>query len=221
MSTANFRPTALSEQLYQELKKRVLTCVLKPGHHLVEKHLCEDLGVSRTSLREALNRLAQEKLLTQRPNVGFHVTPITPDRFRNICELRRVLESQVAGLAAGRADAEAIAAMRIAARLDVDPNDPDAYITYVEENFAFHHAVARAAGNPLLEELVVSALEKDQQPIYYGIDLEVCTNPADISAEHLAIVAAIEARDAPEASRLMTAHIGKKEQRIARAAIPQ
>ncbi len=220
MSEASFRPAALGEQLYQELKKRVLTCVLKPGQHLVEKHLCEDLGVSRASLREALHRLAQEKLVTQRPNVGFHVTPITADRFRNICEVRRVLESQAAGLAAERADAAAIARMRAAAELQIDPNDPDAYVQYVRENFAFHHAVAQASGNPLLEELVVSALEKDQQPIYYGIDLEVCTNSEDISAEHLEIVTAIEAKDAERASALMTSHIGKKERRIAQAAIP-
>lgn len=218
MSISPHCPTPLTERIYAELKRRILTCVLHPGERLIEKTLCEDLGVSRASLRESLNRLAQEKLVTQRPNAGFRVTPITPDGFRNICELRRVVESEVAALAAERAGKEDILSMREAATLRIGADDPNAYREYVSANFAFHHAIARSIENPLLEEIVVSALEKDQQPIYYGIDLGVCTNPEEITREHHAIVDAIEAHDAKLARKRMAAHIGKKEARIVSAA---
>jgi len=220
MTASRFHPIVLSSQLHAELKRRILTCELRPGERLVEKNLCESLGVSRASLREALSRLAQERLVTQRPNAGFHVTPITSDSFRNLCELRRTVESQVAALAARRSTADQIELMRGVAGLDVDPADPDAYRVYVDANFAFHSAVARASGNPLLEEIVIGALEKDMQPIYYGIDLEVCTNPGEISREHHGIVDAVERGDADEAHRLMASHIGRKEDRIVNAAAP-
>ncbi len=214
---ATFKPTALSDQIYTELKHRMLTCTIPPGTRLVEKQLCEELGVSRTSLREALNRLTQEKLVDLRPHCGFRVTPITLESFRNICEMRRVVESQVAALAAERAGPADIAEMRKAAPVPLSFEDEDAHTVYCNCNRAFHHAIAQSIDNLLLEEIVLSALDKDQQPLYYGIDIEVCTNPREVTAEHLAIVDAIEAREAERARNLMFEHIGKKEDRILEA----
>lgn len=213
-----FKPVMLTDQIYDELKHRVLRCALRPGERLVEKALCHELGVSRTSLREAMNRLAQEKLLTLKPNCGFTVTPITIESFRNICELRMVVESQVAALAAERATPEDIAAMRAAAAVSADPRESsDAYLEYCRSNRDFHQSVAQCINNILLEEIVMSALDKDQQPLFYGIDLELCTSDKDVTVEHMAIVDAIEARDAEKARRLMAAHIGEKANRIVEA----
>lgn len=209
------KPVMLTDQIYQELKHRVLTCHLRPGERLVEKKLCEELGVSRTSLREGMNRLAQEKLLTLKPNCGFMVTPITLDSFRNICELRLVVESQVAALAAERAGPEDIAAIREAASLTADPRkSSDAYLEYVRTNRHFHQCVAQSIDNILLEEIVLNALDKDHQPLYYGIDLEICTSDTDITEEHCAIAEAIAEHNAEKARQLMADHIGKKEHRI-------
>lgn len=66
--TSSFLPRTLSDQIYQELKRRMVTCELAPGSRLIEKALCDELGVSRASLREALNRLAQERLAVLKPN---------------------------------------------------------------------------------------------------------------------------------------------------------
>lgn len=212
-----FRPATLTDQIYHELQARILRCQLSPGERLVEKALCVELGVSRASLREVLNRLAQDKLVTLKPNCGFSVTPITIESFRNVCELRRVLEPQVAALAAQRSTVEDIAEMRRHADVDCAFDDEDAFSVYCESNRAFHRSIAESIDNLLLEELVLSALDKDQQPIYYGIDIAVCTSPQDVSAEHHAIVDAIEARDADKAQSLMAQHIGKKEDRILEA----
>lgn len=209
------KPVMLTDQIYQVLKHRVLTCQLRPGERLVEKKLCEELGVSRTSLREGMNRLAQEKLLTLKPNCGFMVTPITLDSFRNICELRLVVESQVAALAAERAGPEDISAIRQAASLTADPRESsDAYLEYVRTNRHFHQCVAQSIDNILIEEIVLNALDKDHQPLYYGIDLELCTSDTDITQEHCSIAEAIAEHDAEKARLLMADHIGKKEHRI-------
>ncbi|WP_269539321.1 GntR family transcriptional regulator [Cerasicoccus fimbriatus] len=210
----SFKPAALSDQLYAELKRRILHCELPPGARLIEKTLCEELEVSRASLREALNRLSGERLVILKTNCGFSVAPLTEESFRNICELRRVLESQAAALAAERATAQDIEDMCRAATVPVELDDPDGGRVYCEANRAFHASVAASIDNLLLEEAILSALDKDQQPIYYGIDLGVCTSPAEVSTEHLAIVDAITARDATRARQLMWDHIGNKEDRI-------
>lgn len=211
-----FRPLGLSAQLYSELKHRILTCAIPPGQRLVEKDLCDELNVSRTSLREALTRLSHDSLVIQVPNRGYTVAEITLDRFKALCELRRVVEPQVVNLATKRASREQLAAIRKAATFTIA--DPDvAALEYCRANFAFHSAIARVIKNEFLEDIVVSALEKDQQPIYHGIDLEVCTNAEDITREHTAIVDAMEAGDADHAEALMAAHIGKKEYRILNA----
>lgn len=212
-----FKPAALSDQLYRELKRRILHCELPPGSRLIEKTLCEELEVSRASLREALNRLSGERLVSLKTNCGFSVAPLTEESFHNICELRRVLESQAAALAAERATDQDIDDMRRVATVDMELDDPDGHRIYCEANRAFHASVAASIDNLLLEEAILSALDKDQQPIYYGIDLGMCTSPAEVSTEHLAIVNAIAARDADQARRLMWSHIGMKEDRILEA----
>lgn len=212
-----FKPATLSDQIYRELQRRILRCELAPGERLVEKALCEELEISRASLREVLARLAQDKLVTLKPNCGFSVTPITIESFRNVCELRRVVESQVAALAAERATPADIAQMRRAAVVDCAFDDKDAFAVYCESNRAFHQSIAECIDNLLLEDIVLAALDKDQQPIYYGIDISVCTRPLDVTAEHLAIVDAIEARDPARARDLMARHIGQKEDRLLEA----
>jgi len=215
--TMPFRPAALSDQLYRELKRRILHCELPPGSRLIEKALCEELQVSRPSLREALNRLSGERLVSLKTNCGFSVAPLTEESFHNICELRRVLESQAAALAAERATPQDIDDIRAVATVICELDDPDGHRIYCEANRAFHAAIAASIDNLLLEEAILSALDKDQQPIYYGIDLGMCTSPAEVSAEHDAIVNAIAGGDASRARQLMWQHIGAKEDRIIEA----
>lgn len=210
-------PSALSDRIYRELKRRILHCELRPGQRLVEKTLCEELDVSRTSLREAMNRLCGERLVSLKPNCGFRVSELTRESFRNICELRRVLESQAAALVAERASDSEIAQIRALASVPTSLDDPDAHRIYCEANRAFHAAIAACVENLLLEEAILAALDQDQQPLYYGIDIGLCTSPEAVCAEHLAIVDAIAARDAEKARQLMWNHIGSKEQRILHA----
>lgn len=195
----------------------ILTCELAPGQRLLEKKLCEEFSVSRTSLREAFNRLTQDGLVTLKPNCGFSVTPITQENFKHICELRRVVESQVAGIAAKRATREAVASMRKAAVVACSLGDENAHMVYCDANKAFHRSIVESIDNVLLCDIVVAALDKDHQPLYYGIDLEVCTDPDEVTQEHLAIVDAIAGKKARTAEKLMAEHIGKKEERLLKA----
>ncbi len=212
------RPIKITDQIADTIRERVLTCQLKPGDRLIEKNICEELGVSRASLREALGRLAHENLLVQIPNKGYRVPELTLDRFRMVCETRLVLETQVVILAARRATREDIAAMREAAPFVPTHDDPEVdAVACIQTNRLFHDLVARAARNEMLERIVLSALDQDNQPYFYGIDLHSCTNPDEITREHLQIVDAIEAQDEEKARQLMHSHVQRKEERIVQA----
>lgn len=144
------RPTALPDQVYALLKERILTCRFAPEERLIELKLTEQLKVSRTPIREALNRLAHDGLVTIHPNSGFRVAPITLADFRNLTEYRAVVEPEGAAFAAERATKLQIAEMRRLATLSFDPTDDHHFAEYCRANAAFHLAVARAASNPML-----------------------------------------------------------------------
>lgn len=216
ITEATVRTAALPDRLYSELKVRILTCVLKPGERLVEKTLCEEFEISRTPLREALNRLINEKLIEIRANRGYFVTPIRVEEFRMLNEFRRIVEPQAAALAAARANADIVHKLRQHATLPrYTPGDEASFHAYSRSNALFHLYLVRATGNRLLEECIMDALDKYQRPAYLGVGRQLDhENP---SREHQAIVDAIEAHDAPKAQMIMYQHIYTGEDRIARA----
>ncbi|MEM1294197.1 MAG: GntR family transcriptional regulator [Verrucomicrobiota bacterium] len=214
----SIRPIKITDQIADVIRQRVLTCDLKPGERLVEKTICEELSVSRASLREALTRLAHEHVLDQIPNKGYRVPELTLDRFKVVCEARRLVEGQVAGLAAQRASLTDIEKLRETAPFVPEHEDPELdALECIRVNREFHLGIAKAAQNEILEKIVVTTLDQDNQPYFYGIDLHSCTNPEDITREHVEIVDAIAARDSDLARKRMSEHILIKEERIIHA----
>lgn len=215
---AGLIPIKLPDQIADLIRERVLTCRLRPGERLVEKPLCEELGVSRSSLREALARLAQEHVLDRVPNKGFRVPWLTLARFHTVCEVRRAVEPEVAALAAERATEEDIRELRERAAFIPEHDDPELdALLCIRVNRDFHGRIARTARNEMLEKIVLGALDQDNQPYFYGVDLHSCTDPATITAEHHGIVDAIAQGDAEQARKLMRDHVSAKEKRIGRA----
>ena len=206
------RPSALPDHVYAVLKQRILSCALKPDERLVEKKLCDELGVSRTPLREALNRLSHEELVAFQPHAGYRVARITLEGFRNLIELRATVEPQAAALAADRATAEDLAELRACAALPYDPNDERGFVDYCRANSRFHLRVVRTARNPMLENIVMSALDLYQRPTYLHIGRQL--DPKNPSAKHRAIVEAIAKHDAAGAREVMLQHVRGGGERI-------
>jgi GntR family transcriptional regulator, rspAB operon transcriptional repressor len=209
------RPSALPDHVYAVLKHKILSCALPPNQRLVEKNLCEELHVSRTPLREALNRLSHEELVSFQPHSGYRVAAITLDGFRNLVGLRTIIEPQAAAHAATRATAEDIAELRRCATLPYDPNDERGFIDYCRGNARFHLQVVRAARNPMLENIVMSALDMYQRPTYLRIGRQL--DPANPSTKHHGIVDAIEQHDPAAAQAAMYQHIRGGGERIMEA----
>jgi len=208
--------SVLPDRIGSLLKQRILTCALMPGQRLVEKDLCADLGVSRTPLREALNRLVFEGLVVPVPYRGYAVAPLTLEGIRELCELRRITESAAAALAAERLAEDDLEQLASLLELSYVPGNRDSYAEYLRVNSAFHLALVRATRNSRLEAIVMTALDQLQRPEYLGLDLGTkCAS--EVAEEHREIVTALRARDAERARRLMSDHISRAEARIVAA----
>ncbi|MEI7552849.1 MAG: GntR family transcriptional regulator [Verrucomicrobiota bacterium] len=206
------RPTALPDHVYAVLKQRILACALPPNERLIEKKLCAELRVSRTPLREALNRLSHEELVSFQPHAGYRVAGITLAGFKNLIELRSIVEPQAAALAAERATPADLAALRAQATQPHDPSEEHSFIQYCQANSHFHLLVVRCARNSMLENIVMSALDMYQRPTYLRIGRQM--DPSNPSSKHHAIVDAIERRDAEAARTIMRQHIQGGGERI-------
>jgi len=103
-STVSAPTGSLAEQAYARLRRLICTAELEPGSVIVESELCEQLGVGRTPVREALRALASEHLIDVYPRRGMFVAGVDPRDLKAISEVREVLEPFAAKLAAERRD---------------------------------------------------------------------------------------------------------------------
>jgi DNA-binding GntR family transcriptional regulator len=209
------RPAAISDRVYATLKHRILTCGMLPGQRVVEKALCAEMGISRTPLREALNRLALEGLVELRPYRGYVIAPLTVAGFQELCELRRILEPEAAALSAMRATADDVAELAAKSTLTYTVGDEQTYASYLRANSAFHLALVRCTHNSQLVSAVMAALDHHQRPLYLG--LEVGIDAQASTAEHVEVVSAVRSHDPDRAHALMLLHIGRAETRVVNA----
>ena len=217
MTLVELNPTigdtqALPDRVYGVLKYRVLTCALTPGQRLNEKELADEFKISRTPLREALNRLAQEKLLARVPYRGYAVAPVTPEDIHNLCEVRLILESGAAALAAERATPEELERLVQYQTLAYTPGDRNTYAGYLKSNSIFHRELARASHNERLESMVMAVLDELQRPLYLGLDVGLDTEAA--TQEHVLLVEAVRNHDSERARALQIEQITRAGKRM-------
>ena len=170
---------------------------------LDERRLSEDLGVSRTPIREALGYLEQEGFVRSIPRRGVFVVRKTKAELLDMVMVWAALESMAARLAAARATGAELHALRgLFTAFDADPS---AHLTeYSEANMAFHKAIIRMGGCGLMSTLTdgIFIHMRAVRAVTLGQD-----NRAQRSlADHMAIIEALEARDADAAERLVREH---------------
>ena len=147
-------PVTVTGQTVSKLRDAILSGVFKPGERLLEQNLCDWMGVSRTSVREALRRLEAERMITITPNRGPSVTEITWDEARSIYEVRALLEGEAVALFAERAAPAQLSAMKLAlADFDraVSMNAPLDRLAATER---FYSVILTGCGNPVIAEII-------------------------------------------------------------------
>ena len=191
--------------VHRELRDDIVSMRRKPGEPIVEREIALAHGVSRTPVREALLRLADEDLVDIFPQSGTFVARIPVGALPEAILMRTALEQTTARLAAARADAADLDRLhelievqrRVEARGDGN--------RFHEADEAFHAAIAEAAGHPGIWRFIEQV--KIQVDRYRRLTLPVPGRMRRVLKEHAAIVAAIEAHDAPGAAAAMAAHL--------------
>ena len=201
-------PTVLlAEHAYRQIKKLVLSGEMGADTVIREAELARQIGVSRTPVREALNRLHAEKLLELSPSGGYLVVQFTAEDLEEIYALRAALEGLAANLAARKMNR--IAAAVLQDQLDameaaVKSRD-DAKL--VELNSKFHSAIAGTSGNKLLQTMLVSI-----QDIFERYRMPAIADESRRFAsymEHREIVEALIERDSDLAEQRIKRHVQK------------
>ena len=202
---SGLRAIPASARIQAALREAILGMRLLPGAALSEKDIAESYGVSRTPVREALLRLAEERLLDIYPQVGTFVSRIRLDGLSDAMVIRTALERVTVRAAAERTDAATGAELRanLARQRATDrAGDLDAFHAADED---FHQIIARAAGHPHLWRVVKQ--EKVQVDRCRLLTLPQPTRRKRVMAQHAAILEAILAADPDAAEAAMTAHL--------------
>jgi DNA-binding GntR family transcriptional regulator len=193
-----------SDDVYERLREAIVTGRARPNERLIEAELAERLQVSRTPIRESLQRLAAEGLVVSRRR-GWVVLEHTSTEIREIYEARAALEGYCARLAAERATEAQLKEIASLHRGDPKRILKSSRQHLVEVNDRFHDAIVAAAQNERLADMI-----RRNRTFYFTFRIAqlYSDEEADASiAGHLAIVRALLQRDSNRAERAMRAHI--------------
>jgi DNA-binding GntR family transcriptional regulator len=210
LSPRTGKAASFADRGYYAIRELIVTLELPPGADVREPELTERLGIGRTPVREALRRLAQERLVEVFPRRGMFVTKVDVRDLARLCEVRVALEPEAARLAAERATQADLAELQgVLAELGGPrKRDPRALIDLDER---IHRAIYHASHNPYLAE----TLEE-----YYAHALRiwmVALARTDIGAAvggHHAVLEAVVRGDGARAARLMREHVESFEHTV-------
>ncbi len=219
MSNPSSSPVALrsvTQSLHREvaaqLRQRIFSGELAPGTFVDEVAVCEQLQISRTPLREALKVLASEGLIRQEPRRGSFVNEVTEQDLDEIFPVIALLEGRCAheaALKASDADLQALAVLHERLQKSAKAmriND------YYEAHYAIHEAIILLANNKWLAQVI-----GDLRKILKLARLQQLHAPGRLQqslSEHMAVFAALQARDAQGAEAAMRTHLTRQREAL-------
>lgn len=201
----------MADRVYEDIRREILTGLIGPGERITEEVLAERFGASRTPVRSAIVRLASDGFVEMTPRSGTVVKTRTACEIAEIYDVRAVLESMAARLAAERHDADDLAGLRgIQDELERRAAGRTASgASAVEElsslNKAFHVAILDAARNATLRESAERLMD-----IGFLINTYANFDESEIArsfSDHRKLLMAIESRDGAWSEAVMRAHI--------------
>ena len=194
---------ATGQTAYQTVFDAIAAGRIKPGERLRETDLAETIGLSRTPVREAIRRLEAEGLVTHEPRIGAVVKTLTQQEIVELYEMRIVLETTAASMAAKHAsDAEVRTLLKLNTEMLDASDDPSAVAAI---NQRFHMCIVNAARNRFL---ALSYRNLASSLILLGqTTLETPARVKSVYAQHQSIIEALAKGDASEAAEAMSVHM--------------
>jgi len=204
----NYKP--LREIVFESLRVAIINGTLRPGERLMELQLAEQMGVSRTPVREAIRKLELEGFVVMVPRKGAYVSGISVKDIIDIFEVRAALESLAAGLAAERITEEELDELERALFQIQEVSTGDNIGVVADKDATFHELLFRASRNQRLVAMITHLQEQIQR--FRTTSLSVPGRTKHAVAEHKNIVDAIGERNVELAQALAREHVENAEQ---------
>ncbi len=204
---------SLQQQIHDQLLGRILRRELEPGERISPPDIAAALGVSITPVRDAVNQMAAEGLVTVTPRRGTVVSPVSIRDIEELYEIRLMIEPEAAELAAGRATPDELARVQeLAERLESGPAgragraiDLETYLQEIATDAELHAAIVQAAHNQRLDTLYAGL--RTHVLIARAVFPRLYRGQPHRRGEHQRVVDAISARDGGAARDAMAAHL--------------
>jgi DNA-binding GntR family transcriptional regulator len=196
---------SLVDQVYREIRNRILENIWTPGYQVLEQEIAQMLGVSRTPVREALIRLEKESFVKVVPRHGMRVLPVSPEDMKDIYEVLTALECFAAERLAHRRPSEkelqplVDATQRMSDALARDDLD-----AWAKADETFHWALVSLSGNKLLLETVMGYWDRAHRARLFTLRLR--PKPVNSTQEHMQLVERLAAGDAAGAVKVNREH---------------
>lgn len=204
-SAAPRRAADSAERAYRAIRQQLVEFKMRPEERINEVQLAQTLDLSRTPVREALNRLASEGFVVFTPNRGFCFRGLDIDDLLDLFELRAIIETGSFALACERADEAGIARVQAFwadAKLRYENKDPDEILELDE---AFHVHLAELANNPEIVRQLIGVNARIR--FVRRVQIENGPQHWSLVEDHSRIVQALTERDREKGIEILRAHI--------------
>jgi DNA-binding GntR family transcriptional regulator len=206
-------PRALAEDAAERIREQILSGGFRPGQHLVESRIAQQLHISRGPVREAFKLLRAEGLVEEEPRRGTFVVHLDSKDVREVYQLRAAIEGRAARLLATGRDPRALEELRgLVDRIDEAVRSGNMQAVS-RADLAFHEALCRLSGNSRLLEVFMRYI-----PVLRALlrlDERVYTSGDEISLQHRPLLAAIEDADPDRAAIALERHCDQAAELIA------
>lgn len=205
---------SLKDKVYRHLKSLILEGKLKQKRRLREAELSEAMNISRAPIREALNMLEKEGLVTIIPRKGAVVSIISKEEVENIWEIRSLLEPHAARDAAQ--DFQEDELNEIENDLNKSLKEPYDFSGYMSSDLKLHELLYKNIDNKILKEIIIMVRQKSIRILNFAEGKSALSDDIAIQdiKEHLQIVEALKSRDSERVSAAVFTHIMNSKQRI-------
>ena len=203
---------SLHDEVAVLLREQIFAGTLAPGSFIEEAVLCASLKISRTPLREALKVLSAEGLVRHEPRRGCFVNEVTQEDLDEIFPVMALLEGRCAFEAASNASDADLAALQILHERLEKHAKAKRIVDYYQTNFAIHEAIITLANNRWLAHVIA-----DLRKILKLARLQQLSAPGRLDqslSEHLAVFAALKARDSTGAEAAMRTHLLRQREAL-------
>ncbi len=201
--------------VYKRIREMIIAGAIKPGEKIKQEHISRSLGVSRTPVLKALERLASDNWVDYEPRHGFSVKELTIKEMKEIFELRELIEGAVARRVAETATEEQIRMLEgIWAEFKGFEGEwtQDRIDRYEKADREFHFAMIEMSGNSLIKRV-----NENFSIFRFSYQRGLMRNPADTLKEHLALLEAIKSRNEDSAKKIAMAHLSASRANIENA----